>query len=139
MQIGNHKLSIVASNPPWLTLTDTNTYLQYSATEITRPQHHIHTYNALLTHTHPSLIPVIHHSNTHKGTLVVLTTYFESTVKDMLPRSGTFKNDQLTNTLEDVILLLQKLHQSKLDYGMMSPSTICFCNGEIKLGYGPQL
>lgn len=54
-------------------------------------------------------------------------------------RRGTFEEDQLQNTLSLVLELLQDLSDRNSTYGMLKPSTVCFCEGDIKLGFGEVL
>lgn len=57
----------------------------------------------------------------------------------MLSKSGTFDEDQLINTLTAILELLEELSLKNAFYGMLTPATVCFCDGEIKLGFGRPL
>lgn len=72
---------------------------------------------------------VVHYNQTQASTFLILIRPFDTTLADLIPRAGTFRNEDLINTLEVVLGLLDKLRGKGKEYGMLSLETICFYNG----------
>ena len=54
----------------------------------------------------------------------------------MMKRKGKFQEEQLVNTMEEILRILKTIHANGLEYGMLNPSTVCFYKDEIVLGFG---
>lgn len=85
------------------------------------------------------MVEVVWHKISTGGTLQIVSSYFEMTARDLLPTAGKLENDQLLNTLDEVLKLLEEIDKTGHNYGMLTAETICFCNGDIRLNLGPYL
>lgn len=49
---------------------------------------------------------------------------------------GEFSEEQLANTMDEILARLKEIAERGLDYGMLSPASVCFHKDEIVLGFG---
>lgn len=139
MSSGTNKLNIVGSKGKWLKITDPKTYNQFLGREFVLSSQSIEQkFSTLVESKLEEMVEVVHCNKTYADRMMILIKPFDITLADLNCRAGTFRNEELINTIEEVLALLEGLRKKGREYGMLGADTICFYNGEFKLAYGEE-
>lgn len=63
-------------------------------------------YLSLIDKKHPEMVEILKHKKMQPGMLLVFAHPHDATLKDLLVRAGSFRDEELLNTVEEILGLL---------------------------------